>query len=81
MSSLQGERITNVDISEITVWVGSDLCRFESRSAIVINCFAPVRDEPVMEDITVSSIDIMTDYITSVAMYTLLLSPSGEHWY
>ena len=53
--SPQGERITNVEKEEITVWVGSDQCMVESTTATVISCIAPNRDEPTMENVIVSS--------------------------
>ena len=54
MLSPQGERITNVEREEITVWVGSDKCVVESTTATVISCIAPRRDEPSMKDVIVS---------------------------
>ena len=53
----QGERITNVEKEEITVWVGSDQCIIDSIGATVIKCMAPFRDKPTVEHVTVSYIN------------------------
>ena len=44
-----------MDTDEITVWVGSDKCVIQSVGDTLITCIAPQRDEPVEEDVTVSS--------------------------
>ena len=51
---IQGQHITNVDKEEITVMVGRDQCVVEAiADTSVIICYAPQRDEPAMENVTV----------------------------
>ena len=52
-SCIQGQHITNVEKEEITVMVGRDQCVVEAIADTVITCYAPQRDEPVMESVTV----------------------------
>ena len=50
---MQGQRVTNVEKEEITVMVGRDQCVVEAIADTVITCYAPQRDEPVFESVTV----------------------------
>ena len=69
--SPQGENITNVDRKEITVWVGSDQCMIDSIGATVINCMAPRRDEPTMENVTVSSCRLTTCHLNVQVIHNI----------
>ena len=51
----QGLRIDNVVKEEIKVMVGRDNCVVETTADTAITCFAPQRDKPVMEKVTVSA--------------------------
>ena len=53
--SFQGLRINNVVKEEIKVMVGRDNCVVEATADTAITCFAPQRDKPVMENVTVSA--------------------------
>ena len=50
---IQGQNIANVEKEEITVMVGRDRCVVETIADTVINCYAPQRDEPAIESVTV----------------------------
>ena len=50
---IQGQHIANVEKEEITVMVGRDQCVVEAIADTVINCYAPQRDAPVIESVTV----------------------------
>ena len=50
---MQGQHITNVEKEEITVMVGRDQCVVEATAVTVITCYAPKRDAPVIESVTV----------------------------
>ena len=50
---IQGQYIANVEKEEITVMVGRDQCVVETIGDAVINCYAPQRDGPVIESVTV----------------------------
>ena len=53
--SFQGLRIDNVVKEEIKVMVGRDNCVVEATADTAITCFAPQRDKPVIENVTVSA--------------------------
>ena len=73
---MQGENITNVDQKEIQVLVGNAICTIQSAVSTMIICLAPLRQTPVLENVTVSTVllSIQTIYYSLYTGYVWEIS-------